>query len=64
MSNQIPIFNEGDKVRIMNTTEMTREGIANKQGTVICQFKDLWCIVQLDNSIHVAHIQNHSLMKV
>ena len=34
MSNYIPTFKPGDRVRIMQTVEMERRGLANLRGTV------------------------------
>ncbi len=66
MSDWIPEFEEGDKVRIMATSTIKDTGfdIANKQGTVISQENKnggLHCVVDVPN-VGQFELPNYTLM--
>lgn len=68
MSESIPVFKMGDRVRVMQTDEMREKGLAGKRGTVLRMYRGKngygedvqLCHVQVDGS-SVEAIENTSL---
>lgn len=59
MSETIPTFREGDRVRVMQTPQAERDGIANTRGIVLCtlesQVRGPMVVIDVDgrNALHV-----------
>ncbi len=68
MSNVIPQFTKGDRVRVMQTTTMEQLGLANKRGKVHLIFSEgapyQKIIVQMDDGSGVRIFSNDSLMRI
>lgn len=62
MSNRVPVFGIGDRVRIMQTTETEKLRIANLKGTVT-DIQEGQCFVLPDNGIPTLFISPTTLMK-
>lgn len=65
---QVPIFETGARVRIMQTREAEQNGLANRRGTVIGGMRrpngEQISFVDLDGDRVTTHIPNHSLMAI
>lgn len=67
MSDRIPQFKPGDRVRIMPTDEMARANLANKRGTVLASLHGASLVVfdsYTATRQRTETIPNHSLMRV